>query len=174
MDYEITLVDSLSSISAHQRAANLRWYAQQGEQTQIETEHQKTLLIRKHRNQPQANTPEFNFAMHALAIQKMVWMESAQTRKGRPLSDEEFEKVQDIRINRIKGKSRQKSSPKLDIIRKRLFFEIQTLRAKGLSWRQISDYLQTHHKIRLAHSYIQTSYLKLVKEREKASISRED
>jgi hypothetical protein len=115
-------------------------------------------------------SPEFTFAMHALALSKMIWLETAQTRKGVPLSDDEFQKIQEIRVQRIKGKKRKKASPKLDIIRIRFFHEIQALREKELSWRQISDYLKTHHKIRFAHSFISTSFKKLSKEREKACV----
>ena len=43
---------------------------------------------------------------------KMVWLETAQKRKGGKLSDEEFQKIQEIRIERIRGKKRKKSSPK--------------------------------------------------------------
>ncbi len=172
MDYDIKLVDELSSTTATQRAANFRWLALQGELTKIEAAKLQTDLIRQHRRQGmgQTMTPEFVYAMHALALVKMVWAETAQRRKGATLTDAEFEKVQEIRVERIKGKKRKKASPKKNLIRVRFFQLIQTLREKGLSWREISDYLSTHHKIKLAHSYIREIFKELASEKEKAEV----
>ena len=170
MEYDIDEVNKLSGTSEAQRATNFRWLALQGEQTKIEAAKLQTDLIRQQRRQGQGQTmtPEFVYAMHALALVKMVWMETAQKRKGGKLSDEEFTKVQEIRIDRIKAKKRKKSSPKKDVIRVRFYTLIGTLRGKGLSWREISDYLATHHKVKLAHSYIRESYNELSAEKEKA------
>jgi hypothetical protein len=172
MDYDIKEVDKLSGTTEAQRATNLRWLALQGEQTKIEAAKLQTDLIRQHRRQGmgQTMTPEFTYAMLSLALVKMVWMETAQKRKGGKLSDEEFKKIQEIRIERIQGKKRKKASPKKEIIRVRFYQLIQTLREKGLSWREISDFIRTHHKTRLAHSYIRESFIELTAEREKAGV----
>lgn len=173
MDYNIKTIDELSGTTQTQRAANFRWLSQQGEQTKIEAAKLQTDLIRQHRrqNMGQTMTPEFVYAMHALALVKMVWMETAQQRKGAKLSDEEFAKMQEIRIDRIKSKKRKKASPKKNLIRVRFFELIRKLREEGLSWREISDYLATHHKTKLTHSYIRESFIELTEERQKAGIS---
>lgn len=172
MDYDIAVIDQLSGTSETQRASNYRWLSLQGEQTKIEAMKLQTDLIRQfrkeHRNQ--LMTPEFAYSMLCLALGKMIWYESAQKRKGSDLSKEEFQKVQEIRIERIKAKTRKKSSPKKDIIRVRFFNLIQTLREKGLSWREVSDYLGTHHKVKYAHSYIRESFNELALERNKVGI----
>jgi hypothetical protein len=170
MDYDTSEVDRLSGTTATQRASNFRWLALQGEQTKIESAKLQTDLIRQHRRQGmgQTMTPEFIYAMLCLALVKMIWFETAQKRKGGKLSEEEFAKVQEIRIERIRGKKRTKGSPKKNLIRVRFYHEIQTLREKGLSWREISDFLRTHHKVKLAHSYIRESFIELTAEREKA------
>ena len=169
MNYDIAVIDQLSGTSAAQRATNFRWLAKQGEPTKIEAGKLQTDLIRQQRRHgSQTMTPELAYAMHALAVQKMVWLETAQQRKGAQLSEEEFAQVQAIRINRIQSKKRKKSSPKKDIIRVRFYQLIQTLRGKNLSWREIADYLATHHKVKLAHSYIRESYNELTAEKEQA------
>src|ERR1017187_7116616 len=151
MDYDIKTIDELSGTTAAQRAANFRWLSLQGEQTKIEAAKLQTDLIRQQRKQGQGQTmtPEFVYAMHALALVKMVWMETAQQRKGAKLSEEEFAKMQEIRIDRIKSKKKKKGSPKKEIIRIRFFELIRKLREEGLSWREISDYIATHHKTAL-------------------------
>ena len=170
MNYDIDEVNRLSNTTEAQRATNLPWLALQGEQTKIEAAKLQTDLIRQHRRQGlgQTMTPEFTYAMLSLALVKMVWMETAQKRKGGKLSDEEFQKIQEIRIERIQGKKRKKASPKKELIRVRFYQLIQTLREKGLSWREISDFLRTHHKTKLTHSYIRESFIALSKEKEKA------
>lgn len=173
MDYDIKAVDELSGTNQAQRASNYRWLALQGEQTKIEAAKLQTDLIRQQRRQGsgQNMTPEFVYAMHALALGKMTWMETAQQRKGSKLSDKEFAKVQEIRIDRIQAKKRKKSSPKKDIIRVRFYQLIQSLREKELSWREVADYLATHHKVKLTHSYIRESFNELTAERQKAGAS---
>jgi len=172
MDYDTSEVDKLSGTTQPQRMANFRWLALQGEQTKIEAAKLQTDLIRQHRRQGmgQTMTPEFVYAMHALALVKMVWLETAQKRKGVKLTDEEFEKVQEIRIDRIKARKRKKASPKKELIRVRFFQLIQTLREKGLSWREVGEYLATHHKTRLTYSYIRESFIELSAEKTKAGV----
>jgi hypothetical protein len=173
MDYDLKEVDKFSGTSEAQRAANFRWLALQGEQTKIEAAKIQTDLIRQHRRQGmgQTMTPEFVYAIHALALVKMVWMETAQQRKGAKLSDEEFAKMQEIRIDRIKSKKRKKASPKKNLIRIRFFELIRKLREEGLSWREVSDYLVTHHKTKLTHSYIRESFIELSAEKTKAGLN---
>ncbi len=172
MDYDIKTIDELSGTTAAQRAANFRWLSLQGEQTKIEAAKLQTDLIRQQRKQGQGQTmtPEFVYAMHALALVKMVWMETAQQRKGAKLSEEEFAKMQEIRIDRIKSKKKKKGSPKKEIIRIRFFELIRKLREEGLSWREISDYIATHHKMTLTHSYIRESFIELSAEKTKAGV----
>lgn len=172
MDYNIKTIDALSGTTAAQRAANFRWLSLQGEQTKIEAAKLQTDLIRQQRKQGQGMTmtPEFVYAMHALGLVKMVWMETAQQRKGAKLSEEEFAKMQEIRIDRIKAKKKKKGSPKKEIIRIRFFELIRKLREEGLSWREISDYIATHHKMILTHSYIRESFIELSAERTKAGV----
>lgn len=172
MEYNIKTIDELSGTTATQRAANFRWLSLQGEPAKIEAAKIQTDLIRQKRKQGQGMTmtPEFVYAMHALALIKMVWIETAQQRKGTKLSEEEFAKMQEIRIGRIRGKKKKKGSPKKEIIRIRFFELIRKLREEGLSWREISDYIATHHKITLTHTYIRESFLQLSAERTKAGV----
>lgn len=163
MNYDTDVIDNLTGTTAAQRATNFRWLALQGEQTKIEAAKLQTDLIRQHRRQGQGQTmtPEFVYAMHALSLVKMVWMETAQQRKGAKLSEEEFTKMQEIRIDRIKAKKRKKGSPKKELVRIRFYELIEKLRKEGLSWREISDYIATHHKTTLTHSYIRECFIEL-------------
>jgi len=172
MNYDIKTINELSGTTEAQRATNFRWLALQGEQTKVESMKLQTDLIRQYRREhrEQLMTPEFAYAMHALALVKMVWMETAQKRKGSALSEVEFAKVQDIRIDRIKSKKRKKASPKKEVIRVRYFDLIKKLREEGLSWREVSDYIATHHKTKLTHSYIRESFIELSAEKNKAGV----
>lgn len=170
MDYDIKVVDRLSGTTEAQRASNFRWLAQQGEQTKIEALKLQTDLIRQHRRKGdgQQVTPELTYSMLCLALVKMIWLETAQSRKGAKLSAAEFERVQGVRIDRILSRKRKKSSPKKEIIRVRFYQLIKSLREKGLSWREISDFLRIHHKTRLTFSYIRECFLELTEEKERA------
>jgi len=172
MDYDIAEIDRLSGTTAAQRSTNFRWLSQQGEQTLIEAIKIQTDLIRQFRraNQGQIMSPEFGYAMHSLAVQKMVWLETAQRRKGDKLSDAEYQKVQEVRVERIRAKQRTKGSPKRELIRVRFFNLIEDLRQKNLSWRQISDYLATHHREKMAYSYIRDTYNQLTSEIKKTGL----
>lgn len=163
MHYDIKVVDELSGTTAVQRATNFRWLSLQGEPTKIEATKLQTDLIRQHRiaNQKQPMSAEFAYAMLCLALVKMIWLETAQQRKGSNLSEAEFTKIQAIRIDRVKSKKKTKGSPKKELIRIRYFELIRKLREENLSWREISDYIATHHKTRLTHSYLRESYLEL-------------
>lgn len=170
MEYDIEAVDQLSGTTQAQRTENFRWLARQGELTRIESMKLQTDLIRQHRREhrEQTVTAEFVYAMHALALVKMVWLETAQKRKGHQLTEEEFRRVQEIRIDRIVAKRRKKGSPKKELLRVRFFELVKTLRVKGLSWREISAYIATHHKTKFTHSYIRETFLELTAEKERA------
>ncbi len=172
MSYDIAEVNRLSGTTEAQRTDNFRWLARQGEQTRIEAVKLQTDLIRqyRHEHRNQQSTSEFTYSMHALAVCKMVWLETAQKHKGARLSGPEFEHVQEVRIGRIKAKKQRKSSPKKELIRVRFYTLIKTLRDMNLSWREIADYLSVHHKTRLAHSYIRESFNALTLEQQKAGV----
>jgi hypothetical protein len=146
--------------------------AAQGEGTKIEAVKLQTDLIRQYRmeHRNQLMSAEFAYAMHALALVKMVWMEAANERKGADLSDAEFAKVRAIRIDRIKSKKRKKASPKKELIRIRFFVLIKKLREEGLSWREVANYLALRHKTKLNHSYIRESFIELSAEKTKAGV----
>lgn len=170
MDYNIKEVDRLSGTTEARRAANFRWLSQQGEQTKIEALKLQTDLIRQHRRKGEGQqvTPEFTYSMLCLALVNMVWLETAQSRKGSDLSAADFERIQSVRIDRILSRKRKKSSPKKEIIRVKFYQLIKSLREKGLSWREISDFLRIHHKTRLTFSYIRECYLQLTEEKERS------
>jgi len=167
MDYDIAEVDRLSGTSQEQRDKNFRWLVRQGEQTKIEATKLQTDMIRQHRQKGQTNTPEFIHAMHCLAVDKMTWMETAAHHKSRELTSEQFTKLEEIRIDRVRARRRKKPSLKKEVIRVRFYPLIQRLREKGLSWREIVDYISIHEGVKLAYSYVRESFIALTPERNK-------
>ena len=171
MNYDVAEVDRLSETTQEQRDKNLRWLLKQGELTRIEATTLQTDLIRQHRQRSreqgviQTNTPEFIYAMFSLALSKMVWLQTAHQHKGTKLQDEDFTKVQEIRMDRIKAKRRKKTSLKKEVIRVRFYSLIQRLRDKGQTWREIADYISTYEQVKLAHSYIRQIFMELSAER---------
>lgn len=170
MRYDEKEVDRLSETSATERASLYRWLAKQGEQTRIEAMKLQTDLIRQHRDRAdKEKRPEFHYAMHVLALVKMHWIETAQSQKAR-LTNTEAAKLTEIRIERVLAQKRKKSSPKKEAIRIRFFHEVKMLREKGLSWRQVSDYIAKNHKTKIGYSYLRECFVELSAEKEKAGI----
>ena len=169
-EFDQEYLDKTSDTNVSDRASLIRWLAKQGEATMIEAMRLQGDLV--HQNQSKrvkAKNPEFFFAMLTLALQKMRWLETAPAQKIALTSDDN-KKLRAIRLARIKARHNAKEAPQRALIRIRYYEEIKLNRAEGLSWRDISKYIHTHHKKAISASYIQRVFAELTAEREALSV----
>ncbi len=166
MEFNDEYIDNLSRTTAAQRMMLFRWFAGHGEATKVEAFKILGELDRQNRSQydPQ-HRPEYFYSLLILALVKMHWIETAQSQKRR-LTDEQIQKITDMRVARIIAKKKLKASPKKDLIRTQFFEEIRILRDKGLSWRQIAEYIHTNHRKKFTFGYLRDCYSQLAAERE--------
>lgn len=100
---------------------------------------------------------EFYYSCRILSIQKYLNIINGFTKKH-SMTNEELEKIQDLRIQAIRSTKKKDRSTQLhDIIRIR-FYEIKQLRDKKMSWRDISNYLWSYSKTKIHYSYLRTIF----------------
>ena len=107
---------------------------------------------------------EFFCAVLVLAIKKMRWLEQAPSQKI-ALTSDEAQKLRAMRVARIKTRHKGKEAPQKALIRVRYYEEIKQLRYDGLSWRDVSEYIQKHHKKTISWTYLQRVYATLTAEK---------
>ncbi len=113
--------------------------------------------LRVHRSQKgKLSAAIMERALAAAALQFMN--EERRLMRKSEMTNDEAEKLKDIRIARAKANKKNKSANKRALVERRYFELIGKLRGEGLSWRQISEYLKSNHRQRISHSYIQKTW----------------
>ena len=91
-------------------------------------------------------------------------MKLSESRRGE--HDEETERLGTaIRIWRVKGARRNKPNIKTAFIRLH-YHELQDLREKGLSWRELETYLYETHKVKIGFSFLRKVFTDAAYERQ--------
>jgi hypothetical protein len=164
--YDMDYVYSLTGLSEPNRKRLINYYARLPEQTKIEAHKLQTDLIRQSRDKyDNARQQEFTYAMLLLALAKMKSLELAQTTK-KALTDEEAGKITELRIQRIlAAKNKGRESKQKHLIEIRFYEEIKNLKEKGLSWREIAEYIKKYHKKKISHGYLQQCYHQIKREK---------
>ena len=164
--YDTAYVYSLTGLSEPNRKRLINYYARLPEQSRIEAHKLQTDLLRQKRDKyDNAKHQEFTYAMFLLALAGMKSLESAQAAK-RALSDEEAEKITELRIKRIlAGKNKGRESKTKHLIEIRFYEEIKNLKDKGLTWRDIAEYIKKYHKKKISHGYLQQCFYQIKREK---------
>ena len=163
---KLEYVYELTGLSEPNRKRLINYYARLPEETRIEAHKLQTDLIRQKRDKYEnPRQHEFTYAMLLLALTRMKSLESAQGTK-RALNDEEAERITEIRIQRILDrKNKGRKSEQKHLIEIRFYEEIKNLKDKGLSWRDIADYISKYHKKKISHGYLRQCYYQIQKEK---------
>lgn len=164
-------IDALTNTISTDRHRLFRWLAGQGEETRIEAYRLQADMIKQNWSKYDPNLKaEFYYAMTVAALAMMDWTERAQTQKKR-LTPEKLKLITETRIQRVKAKRKTKSAPKRDQIRVQFFEEICDLRSKGLSWREIADYIATYHNQKVSFGHLRECYLEFSEQRHGGSVN---
>ena len=63
-----------------------------------------------------------------------------------------------LRVETAKSAKKTRLSPTASLIENQFMPLIVDLRGEGLSWRQIAEYIRTHHHKKFAHGYLSVLY----------------
>lgn len=64
----------------------------------------------------------------------------------------------ELRVMEAKAKKKARLAPRADLLEREFLPLIGRLRGEGLSWRQVSEYIQKHHHKKFAHAYLLKIY----------------
>lgn len=142
--------------SQSERAAALRWLAEQAEAVQIEAFRLQTDLLRQRRKLGEKVSAELAYACLTLACRKMRHEEEAIRQKDR-LTAAEAGNVTRRKIERHKSFRKAKESPKREAIRVKYFHLVQNLRNEGIGWRGCAEYLKKFHRFSINFSYLKAT-----------------
>ncbi|RJR43641.1 MAG: hypothetical protein C4567_05390 [Deltaproteobacteria bacterium] len=152
-DFDIELVKSLTNMPEEIRAKMARYWGRQAEQVQIEAIKFGLDLLKQSGIDNKNKLPEVFYSSFLKALSKMHYIETARAIREKSDSSDykELQKISDIRIKRIKANKQAKSSPKSTKLVLQYRELVMQLRAKGMGWRRIAQYLQRFNRQKVSH-----------------------
>ncbi|MBU1171299.1 MAG: hypothetical protein KKD44_17200 [Proteobacteria bacterium] len=144
--------DKLSTFKRKKRKEVLNYFKNLPEKYIIDICHELSCLNGKDKD------PLVVYETFLTLINDRLWIETALSRKYR-LSQEELDLANKIKRSRVSSKRKEKTSPVYDVVRKNYIWLINDLREEGLSWRQISLYLEMNHNICISYTYLRSIFL---------------
>jgi hypothetical protein len=158
-EYNLDYIKEITGICADEAESLTKYFAKLPIKIRIETFKLQTDYVRQNRDKLNKEfAAEYYYAMHLLALRSMKRIESGSALK-QELTQFEAAKIHKIRVERIKAGRGKKESKKAMLIKDKYLEEIKKLYLEdGLSWREISEYLAKHHKIKISHGYIQQKF----------------
>ena len=159
--YNIDWVDKATTLNKGQRKNLINWMSNQPEGVQVDAIRLMKKNVIKNKSQLTNETyAELYFSALIVALNKMKTVESTKALK-RGMDSKEGRKITEIKIARIKeDRKRTRNSKKKDLISQH-FAEIDQLRKKGLSWREIETFFIKYHKKKISYAYIQQEYSRI-------------
>ncbi len=139
-------------IRAGRRDELLAWFGTQPEEIRLEIVRIKIDIYRRWATQDgrtKAMPAEQRDYAALLAAITEVWR---GLRSGKNSKD--FE----LRVLEAKAKKKARLAPQADLLEREFLPLIARLRGEGLSWRQVSEYIQKHHHKKFAHAYLHKIY----------------
>ncbi|MEW6296057.1 MAG: hypothetical protein AB1467_07285 [Candidatus Diapherotrites archaeon] len=146
-NFDIELVKTLTNMPEEIRAKMARYWGRQAEQVQIEAIKFGLDLLKQSGIENNNKLPEVFYSCFIKALSKMHHLETAQAiRRKSDSSEQELQKISDIRIKRIKASKQAKSSPKSSKLLLQYRELVLQLRSKGMGWRRIAEYLKRYNR----------------------------
>lgn len=159
--YDETTITKISKQNLAQRTTNLRWLFRQPEEVQLEAMKIQTSIIRAEQRQGAKLSDELKLGALASAVNILRKVEQGQQRKtSEDLSVEDFERTEHIRILILKNRKRTKRNTKEGKIIAQIE-NIKKLKAEGLSYCRIAEYLKTYSKLDVTGEAIRLVFKKL-------------
>lgn len=154
--FDENYIEVLTGLKTRTRLGLAGYYANLNESGKIDAHRRQVEVFRVWRTQGKTERTkdgENNYAALLVALKAMQKIEKTPV-----TSNENFE----FRIDRLKKDRKPKPQKMKDVIKRRYLTEITRLRDEGLSWRQISSYLEKYFKKKISHTYLKSVVEELV------------
>lgn len=162
--YDLELIKTVTNTTAEERQRLLNYWCRQAEMVKVEAVKFALDLVQQSGMQLAGKLPEVFYAHFLQALGRMQYWETAGAIKSKAGDDmKHLAKIQQVRIARVRASARVKPSPKTSTLWLQYGELILRLRAEGLGWRRIAQYLKRYHRQTVSH---QTLY-RLVRKYEK-------
>jgi len=157
----------LTHMDQAQRQKLITYFGRLGELSRIEA-HKLQIMMARNQPKSEPRDPLFFYAMLILALSRMKHIETSLAMK-QAATEESMEKITRIRIERIKDRRSEKTSPIKQKIEVKYFRMIQKFRDPGspdyMSWQMISDYIARYHKERIPRNTLRRCYTQVFEEK---------
>lgn len=158
------LLAKISELSTPaERKAELRWYADQGEDTQLEITTRRDIIYRQKREDGEPTSTELSHGSLLLSI-KIVHREQKVLSMKEALDPATAGDVSRRKMDKFKSRRQVQRSPKYEKIRVQFFVMITRMKEENFSWQDIRDFLHQEHNFPCTRAYLYNSYMKAKKE----------
>jgi hypothetical protein len=146
-----------TGLSYETRTKSLRWLARQNEELQLVAfEKQKDFLFGLSRQQEE-NRSILYLASYIMAADALHRVLVRKDRKNKAIELHEIPDATRIQVKQFKQAQRAEKFEKLLNLRGKI---VKLIEEEKLSYREVSRFLQTYHRLEVSHSYIATFYHK--------------
>ena len=158
MTIDTKYITTLTRLSASERDKLALVWRKLSEEQKISIEEITIQIINQNRfEMDKTLKSEFYYSCRLLAIKKYINTLGGFSKK-QDMTKEQLENIQDLRIQSIRSKKKKDRSTRLcDIVRIR-YEELKNLKGKGLSWRDIANYLAQFTKTQIHYTYLRKIY----------------
>ena len=164
MKYNISFIESLTGMSKRVRNDLQNYFSRLPENVRIEVYRYQSDIAKEMREERiKGFNAEFTYSTFLLGVRRIRNLENKVAVKSGVLSQFEEERINNIRLSRIKNKNKPKPDNIRSMIENKYFVLISTLRGEGVSWRDISTYIKRYHKTTISHDYMCKIYKELDK-----------
>jgi len=157
--YDISVTQSIIVASETRVQRLLRWYAQQPVELRIEAHKLAADLFFQYRDKYPEAKNEVRYATFVLAVLKMYDSAHAVSHKDSDHDIDKIRKTTELLADRFLAEKRAKTRRKKLSKKKNqvmdMWAEIQFLRSKGFSWRNVSEFLAKKRRVKIHWTYLQ-------------------
>jgi hypothetical protein len=151
-------VKNIMKIVPRKRKELLQWLAGQNTEILMRICKVKSVTLATWQSKYKAEKQAGNISTTIEQVE-LASLLDAVTAIKREIKGGKTEKAYELRVLEAKEKTKARKAPATTLISKNYLQLIHSLRKEGLSWRQVQQYLITHHHKKFAFSTIRTAYL---------------
>lgn len=158
-------------LAEDERNALVHYYNQLNETERLDAHKLQVDLLRQQRETLKGlglDLPAMNYATLLIALAKRKELARRMSRKDAE-AVKHAEQIAAMRLQSVQGARRKRKAKILSQVRVRFYSIIEDLRKRGVSWRDIAEYLRRYHRRKISHTYLQKAYSLIRAEKEKAA-----
>jgi len=156
-------LNSYTKLSSTQRAKAIKWLARQNEELiLVAFEKQKDFFFRLPKNKEE-NKSVLYLAAYCMAAEALYSILVQKKRKNKVINLQEVSDTTSIQVKQFKRHQKSEKYDRLLNLKGKIF---KLIEEEKLSFRQVSKFLKTYHRLEVSHSYIATFYHEIKKEKQ--------